>query len=76
MGQMLSHKQELIRINTQKNSIEYSTNNGLSWHHRFTATSMMGNLQDVMENGNEILLTTTKGMYYSNTKGSSWHKRS
>jgi hypothetical protein len=76
MGQMLSHKQELIRINTKKNSIEYSNNNGLSWHHRFTGTVMMGVLQDIMDNGEEILLTTTKGIYYSKTKGSSWHKRS
>lgn len=76
MGQMIIHQKELIRINTTKNSIEYSTNNGLSWHHRFRATSMMGNLQDLMENGNELLLTATKGMYYSKTKGSSWHKRS
>lgn len=76
MGQMIIHQKELIRINTGKNSIEYSTNDGRSWHHRANASSSMGSLQDLVYNGKEILLTTSKGLFYSTNKGSSWHKRS
>ena len=76
MGQMIVYQKELIRINTSKNSIEYSTNEGRSWHHRANASSIMGSLQDVADNGKEILLTTSKGLFYSNSKGASWHKRS
>lgn len=76
MGLMISHQDELIRINTSKNSIEYSTNGGRSWHHRANGGSSMGIMQDLNENGDELLLTTTKGLYYSKNKGRSWHKRS
>ena len=38
MAQMILHGRELIRINTQKNYIEYSTNDGRSWHTRYTGT--------------------------------------
>lgn len=76
MGQLIRHQKELIRINTTKNSIEYSTNDGRSWHHRANASYTMGTLQDLSDNGKEILLMTTKGLFYSTNKGSSWHKRS
>ena len=78
MGQMIVHKKKIIRINSTKNSIEYSTNDGRSWHHRANASSMMGTLQDLADNGNgkEILLTAKKGLFYSTNKGASWHKRS
>lgn len=76
MGQMIIHQKEIIRINSSKNSIEYSTNDGRSWHHRANASSSMGSLQDLADNGKEILLTTSKGLFYSTNKGISWHKRS
>ncbi|MGL2963849.1 hypothetical protein ACSVH2_08545 [Flavobacterium sp. RSB2_4_14] len=76
MGQMIVHQKELIRINTPKNCIEYSTNDGRIWHKRANASSSMGSLQDLADNGKEILLTTSKGLFYSTNKGSSWHKRS
>lgn len=76
MGQMIVHQREVIRINTSKNCIENSTNDGRSWHHRANASSSMGILQDLADNGKEILLTTSKGLFYSTNKGMSWHKRS
>ena len=76
MGQMIQLEEELIRINTSKNCIEYSNNNVRSWHNRSMASSMMGTLQDLIHNGKELLVTTSKGLYYSNNKGRSWHKRS
>jgi hypothetical protein len=76
MGQMIQLEEELIRINTSKNWIEYSNNNGRSWHNRSMASLMMGTMQDLINNGKELLVTTSKGLYYSNNKGRSWHKRS
>ncbi|OYU82516.1 MAG: hypothetical protein CFE24_15215 [Flavobacterium sp. BFFFF2] len=76
MGQMIIYQKELIRINTSKNSIEYSTNNGISWHNRSHASSAMGSMQDLADNGKELLVTTSKGLFYSTNKGISWHKRS
>lgn len=76
MGQMIQLDDELIRINTSKNNIEYSNNSGRSWHNRSSASSMMGTMQDLINNGKELLVTTSKGLYYSSNKGRSWHKRS
>lgn len=75
MGQMIQHQKELIRINTSKNSIEYSANNGVSWYNRANATPTIGIMQDLSDNGKEILLTTSKGLFYSINKGISWYKR-
>ncbi|MFK7032561.1 hypothetical protein [Flavobacterium oreochromis] len=74
MGQMVAHQGELIRINPSKNCIEYSKNDGRSWHSRSSKSSIFEFI-DLMENGNELLATTTKGTYYSKNKGASWHKR-
>ena len=41
MAQMILHGRELIRINTQKNYIEFSTNDGRSWHTLDTMVLML-----------------------------------
>lgn len=73
---MIVYQKELIRINITKDSIKYSSNGGRSWHNRANASSVLGSLQDLIENDKELLLTTTKGLFYSTDKGASWHKRS
>jgi hypothetical protein len=74
MGLMLNRGKELIRINPQDSTkIEYSTNGGRSWTRRYSGSS--GNFQDLTENGNEILGTTTNGLYYSTNNGSSWYRK-
>lgn len=75
MGQMINTGEELIRINISKNSIEYSTTEGRTWHNRFTGSSC-GDFSDLADNGKEILATTSKGVFYSTTAGRTWHKRS
>lgn len=74
MGLMVAHQGELLRINSSKNSIEYSKNEGRSWHSR-SLKSTIFEFQDLTDNGNELLATTTRGIYYSKNKGASWHKR-
>ena len=34
MAQMIQYGSEIIRINAQKNTIEYSKDGGRTWHHR------------------------------------------
>lgn len=74
MAQMIQRGKELIRINTQKNSIEYSTNAGRSWHSRFSSSSA-GIFLDLFDFGSEILSCTSKGIFYSTNEGRSWHGR-
>lgn len=76
MGQMIQFEGELIRINPSKNSIEYFSTNGRSWHHRASASLMVGTMNDLLGSGKELLVNTSKGLYYSTTKGRSWYKRS
>lgn len=74
MAQIILHGRELIRINTQKNSIEYSSNDGRSWHNRYNG-SQAGTFNDLYSNGSEIIACTSKGVFYSNNGGLSWHSR-
>jgi len=77
MGQMINMGKEIIRINPkQANKIEYSSNDGRSWHNRYSGNSY-GDFKDLNSagNGKEILAITSKGTYYSKNNGVSWHKR-
>jgi hypothetical protein len=76
MGQMINRGKEMIRISPkQANKIEYSTNDGRSWITRYSGSSC-GDFSDLVDNGKEILGTTSKGLYYSTNDGRSWIKRS
>jgi hypothetical protein len=76
MGQMINRGKEMIRISPkQANKIEYSTNDGRSWMTRYSGSSC-GDFSDLVDNGKEILGTTSKGLYYSTNDGRSWMKRS
>ncbi len=48
---MITRGKELIRINPAKNAVEYSNNKGSNWYLRFAATSSMGTLQDLADDG-------------------------
>jgi hypothetical protein len=74
MAQMIIYGNELIRINTQKNTIEYSTNDGRSWHTRYTGTHA-GNFIDLLDYGSEIIACTSKGIFNSTNGGGNWHSR-
>ena len=76
MAQMIQHGSEIIRINTQKNTIEYSKDGGRSWHIRFfNISGGKGIFVDVFDNGSEILACTSKGVFSSKDDGHSWHSR-
>ena len=71
---MIQRGKELLRINTQKNTIESSKDGGRSWHIRF-ASSIAGCFVDLFDNGSEILSCTSRGIYVSKDEGHSWHSR-
>ena len=76
MAQMIQHGSEIIRINTQKNTIEYSKDGGRSWHIRFfNISGGKGIFVDLFDNGSEILACTSKGVFSSKDDGHSWHSR-
>ena len=75
MGLVIAHSGMLLKINTEKNCIEYSKNDGRSWHFQGSINREFGLFQDLSSNGNEILGITSKGTCYSKNDGKSWHKR-
>ena len=50
-------------------------NKGLAWSVRCSGNSNYGKFLDLMDNGNELLATTEKGLFYSKNKGLSWNVR-
>lgn len=74
MAQMIPCGKEIIRINPQKNSIEYSIDGGHNWHQRYTY-SYAGTFVDLVLFGTEVIACTSKGIYYSKDKGCNWHSR-
>ena len=74
MAQIIQCGSELIRINTQKNTIEYSRDGGRNWRSRYTG-SLAGVFVDLLVYGPEILACTSKGIYYSKDGGINWRNR-
>ena len=74
MGQIVNFGREMIRINSEKNRIEYSTNGGNSWHSRYSGSNA-GEFYSLCDYGNELLACTSKGVFYSKNEGNSWHSR-
>ena len=50
MPQLVTCGSEFLRINAQKNSIEYSSNGGRTWHNRFCMSSV-GTFRDLLVMG-------------------------
>lgn len=74
MPQIVNLGRELLRINVQKNSVEYSQNGGRSWVTR-CSNSSYGIFRDLLVYGNELLACTSKGVYVSTNDGRSFAPR-
>lgn len=74
MAQIINFGNELIRINTEKNTIEYSLNQGRTWFAR-CASSSYGDFIQLYFDGKNLMATTSKGVYYSTNEGRTWLKR-
>lgn len=71
MSTIVTHKGILVRINTEKNTIEHSKNKGVSWNVRCSLTNK-GTAISITDMGDELLLETTKGFFLSNSEGVTW----
>lgn len=74
MSQMIQRGKEILRINFQKNTIEYSIDGGRNWRSRYSGNSA-GKFIDLLDFGSEVLATTSKGIYYSSDDGRNWRTR-
>ena len=90
IGGGIFSKGKLLRINSNNNDIEVSTNECRSWSPR-CANASYGTLRDLLLVGREILAVTsrgiyvstnsvllantTKGLYYSTNGGRGWVRR-
>lgn len=74
MPQIVNSGNKLIRINTAKNTLEYSQTGGRSWVTRCNNSSY-GTFVDLIYWGNELLACTSKGLYVSTNDGVSFSPR-
>ena len=74
-SQLINIGTELLRINTAKNSIEYSSNGGRSWVTRCSNSTSYGTFISLLPYGREILACTSKGLYVSRNDGRSFSPR-
>ncbi len=75
MPRLIQLGNEIIRVNPEKpTQIQYSTSGGRMWSSSYTGSSC-GVFHSLMDNGNELLAQTSKGLYYSTSSGRMWSKR-
>ena len=72
MPNQIMHKGEMLVI--EGNRIKRSKNNGSSWYKRTTISSTIGDPVDLMDAGNELIITGTKRRGYSKDSGVSFYK--
>ncbi len=74
MARIINTGEELVRINFEKQRLEYSKNDGKTWIPRYTGSSC-GEFIDLLIFGDEVLAVTSKGLYYSKNEGRTWIPR-
>ncbi|WP_314272594.1 hypothetical protein [Hoylesella shahii] len=74
MAQLINFGGDVIRINSLKNIIEYSTNGGCTWTTRCSDASV-GTFINLSVFGGELLACTSKGVYSSQNSGKTWSAR-
>ena len=77
MPSTIKYEDVLIRINpNDAYRLDYSRNEGRTWMHLYGKNSSTGEFEDLFDNGKELLARTTKGLFYSHTRGRTWTFRS
>ncbi len=74
---MIVLKNELLRISPKDaHKLEFSANNGLTWLPRYvSSSSSIGEFKDLVDNGKELLATTSTGLCFSVNNGKTWIRR-
>lgn len=76
MPLMIVLKNELLRISPKDaRKLEFSVNNGQTWLPRYFAGSNIGEFKDLVDNGKELLATTSVGLCFSVNGGKVWLRR-
>ena len=72
---MVNFDGKLFRIsNSNSRRIEYSINNGYTWIPSYIDYGTTGSFESLLDNGNEMLAQTEKGLCYT-TDGFHWLRR-
>lgn len=74
-SQSINTGNELLRVNTTKNTIEFSQNSGRSWMPRCSDSTSYGSFISLLLYGREIFACTSKGLYASQNQGRSFSPR-
>lgn len=75
MPQFINTGDELLRINTVRNTIEISRNGGRSWVTHCANATSYGTFRDLFQYNGEILACTSRGIYASTNGGLSFVSR-
>jgi len=73
---MIKWKEYLVRINPNDSTkMQFSADNGTNWNEMYVTNIGGGQILDLTDNGDEILATTSKGLFYTKDRGYNWNKR-
>ena len=75
MAGLITYNRKLYRIRGGS-EIALSSDNGHNWITVYRSGFGMGNLTDLLDNGNELLLLSDGGLYYSTDGGRNFYRRS
>ncbi len=75
MSRLINYNRKLYRI-IGENEIAVSSDNGYSWITVYRSGFGIGKITDLLDNGNELLLLSEGGVYYSTDGGRSFYRRS
>lgn len=60
----LTTEKEWLRINPKTKRLDYSRNQGVSWHPQYSGSGC-GDFEDITETKDSIVAVTSKGLYLS-----------
>ena len=75
MSRIINYSRKLYRIMNGR-EIAVSSDNGLNWMTVYRSGFGMGEITDLLDNGNEILALCDGGLYYSTDGGRNFYRRS
>lgn len=74
MASIVQYKDKLIRISSNRKSIEYSANTGYCWT-LLTSSAELGIVNDLLADGEHLFAACENGLFYSGNGGFSWAMR-